>query len=157
MSWRSIGDGGLAPSLLNLCTTWRRMFSFTSLPLYIPYPLNRRLGEPQRRSRRGTEDKNLLFRLGFDVLFLYCSYRNQSLYRLNRTGLKYNEITSREKNAWSLELRSSRDWYNLCGSDFSRNPDHTCCKREDRCFLYVLNLIEYSNHIYYKVEYCTKT
>jgi len=37
-SWRHMGYGGIAPFILNLGTTWRRMVSFTPKSLY---PLER--------------------------------------------------------------------------------------------------------------------
>jgi hypothetical protein len=57
------GNGGTAPCILDLGTTWRWVVSFTSRPLYPQgkypwYPLDRKLGEPQSRSGRGGEEKN---------------------------------------------------------------------------------------------------
>jgi hypothetical protein len=57
------GSGGIAPLILDLGTRWRWVVSFTPRPLYPQgkspwYPLNRRLGGPQSRSRRGGEEKN---------------------------------------------------------------------------------------------------
>jgi hypothetical protein len=57
--WR---NGGIAPCILTLCTRWRWVVSFTSLPLYprdkTPwYPLDRRLGVPQSWFVRGGEEK----------------------------------------------------------------------------------------------------
>jgi len=56
------GSGGIAPPILNLCTRWRRVVSFTSRLLYSRgrnprYPLYRRLEESQIRSGRGREEK----------------------------------------------------------------------------------------------------
>jgi hypothetical protein len=52
------GSGGIAPSILDIGTRWRWMVSFMSRSLYpqgksLWYPLDRRLGGPQSRSRRG--------------------------------------------------------------------------------------------------------
>jgi hypothetical protein len=54
---------GKALCIFNLGTRWRRVVSFTVWPLYSrikrpPYPLNKRLCRPQRRSGRGGEDTN---------------------------------------------------------------------------------------------------
>jgi hypothetical protein len=56
------GSGVIAPRIL-WPRRWRWVVSFTPQPLYsqgkIPwYPLDRRLGELQRRSERGGEEKN---------------------------------------------------------------------------------------------------
>jgi hypothetical protein len=57
------GNGGIVPRILDLGTRWRWVFSFTARPLYPKekrswYPLDRRLGGPQRRSERGGEENN---------------------------------------------------------------------------------------------------
>jgi hypothetical protein len=57
------GSGGMAPRVLDLCTRWRWVISFTPRPLYLQgkspwYPLDRRLGGTQNRSRRGGEEEN---------------------------------------------------------------------------------------------------
>jgi hypothetical protein len=57
------GSGGVAPRILDPGTTWRRVATFTQRSLYPQgkspwYPLNMRLGGPQRRSGRGSEEKN---------------------------------------------------------------------------------------------------
>jgi hypothetical protein len=57
-----LGIGGIAPNILNLGIRWRWEVSFTPRPLYsegkIPqYPLDRRLGEPQSKSRRVDKGK----------------------------------------------------------------------------------------------------
>jgi hypothetical protein len=49
---------GTALRILNLGTIWKSVGSFTSLPLYPQYPLDRRLGGPQSRCGRGGEEKN---------------------------------------------------------------------------------------------------
>jgi hypothetical protein len=50
------GSGWINPRILDLGTSWRLVVSFTPRPLYIPYTLYSRLGEPQNRSgRRGGE------------------------------------------------------------------------------------------------------
>jgi hypothetical protein len=58
------GRGRIARLILDLGTRWRRVVSFTPRPLYPQgkshwYSLDRRLGEPQSRSWRGVEEKNL--------------------------------------------------------------------------------------------------
>jgi hypothetical protein len=58
--WKS---GGIAPLILGFSTRWRWVVSFTPLSLYLQgkspwYPLDRRLGGPQSRSGRGSEEKN---------------------------------------------------------------------------------------------------
>jgi hypothetical protein len=58
-----LGRGGIAPRILDLSTRWKWMVSFTSRPLFSQgkspcYPLDRRLGGSQSRSRRGGEEKN---------------------------------------------------------------------------------------------------
>jgi hypothetical protein len=57
------GSGSIAPHILDLGTSRRRVVSFTPRPLYPQrkspwYPLDRRLGGPQSRSGRGGEEKN---------------------------------------------------------------------------------------------------
>jgi hypothetical protein len=57
------GSEGIAPRILDLGTIWRWVVSFTPQPLYPQgksprCPLDRRLGGPQSRSRRGDEEKN---------------------------------------------------------------------------------------------------
>jgi hypothetical protein len=57
-----LGNGGIAPRILDLGTRGRWMVSFTPRPLYPQgkspwYPLYRRLGGPQSRTRRGDEEK----------------------------------------------------------------------------------------------------
>jgi hypothetical protein len=52
-------------------TEWRRMVSFTLLPLYAleknpRHPLYRRLGGPERRSGHCGEERNLLYMLGIE-------------------------------------------------------------------------------------------
>jgi hypothetical protein len=58
------GSGCIDPRFLDLGTSWRWVVSFTPLPLYPRvksplYPLDRRLGEPQRLSGRYVEAKVL--------------------------------------------------------------------------------------------------
>jgi hypothetical protein len=53
----------IAPRILDLGIGWRWVVSFTPLPLYPQgkspwYPLDRRLGEPQKLSGRGGIEKN---------------------------------------------------------------------------------------------------
>jgi hypothetical protein len=57
------GIGGIAPLILGLGTRWRRVVSFTPGLLYSKekspsYPLDRRLGRPQSRCGRRSEEKN---------------------------------------------------------------------------------------------------
>jgi len=57
------GNGGVAPHFLDVGTRWRWVLSFTHQPLYTRekapwYPLDRRLGGLQIRSRCGDEEKN---------------------------------------------------------------------------------------------------
>jgi hypothetical protein len=58
-----LGSGGIAPCILDLCTRWRWVVSFTPRRLYPQgkrpwYPLDRRLGGPQTRSERGCKEIN---------------------------------------------------------------------------------------------------
>jgi hypothetical protein len=58
--WRS---RVIAPRILDLGTSWRWVVSFMPRPLFPHeknplYPLDRRLGKPQSRSRRAGEEKN---------------------------------------------------------------------------------------------------
>jgi hypothetical protein len=53
----------MAPRIIDLGTRWRWVVSFATQPLYPQgknpwYPLDKRLGELQRRSGRGGEEKN---------------------------------------------------------------------------------------------------
>jgi hypothetical protein len=62
--WRRMGSGCVGPHFLDLGTSWRRVVSFTPLPLYPRgksprYPLDRRLGGPQSRSGRFGKEKIL--------------------------------------------------------------------------------------------------
>jgi hypothetical protein len=57
------GSRAIAPHILDLGTTWRRVVSFIPQSLYPQgksswYPLDRRLGGPQSRSGDSGEDKN---------------------------------------------------------------------------------------------------
>jgi len=58
------GSGCIAPRILNRGDRWRWVVSF-NVPAALPllwetrYPLYRRLGEPQIRSKRGGEEKNI--------------------------------------------------------------------------------------------------
>jgi hypothetical protein len=56
------GSGGIAPRILNFCTRWRWVVSFTPWSLFLPgksprYPVDRMLVAPQIRSGRGGEEK----------------------------------------------------------------------------------------------------
>jgi hypothetical protein len=81
-----MGKWRYSSSFLDLGTRWRRVVSFTPLPLYPRkksprYPLDRRLGGLQSRSGRCGEEKNLalqgiepepsspsLYRLSYDLV-----------------------------------------------------------------------------------------
>jgi hypothetical protein len=59
-----MGSGCIDPHFLDLCTSWRWVVSFTTRQLYprgkrSRYPLDRRLGEPQSRSRQHGKEKIL--------------------------------------------------------------------------------------------------
>jgi hypothetical protein len=59
-----MGEWRYSSNFLDLGTRWRRVVSFTPLPLYprgkrLRYPLDRRLGRPQSRSGRCGEEKKL--------------------------------------------------------------------------------------------------
>jgi len=63
-STKTYGESGTAPCILNLSIRWRGVVSFTPRPLQLwrnspRYPLDRRLGEPQRRTGGGGEEKNI--------------------------------------------------------------------------------------------------
>jgi hypothetical protein len=63
--WRRMGEFWYSSTILDLSTRLRWLVNFTPRPLYSrenspSYPLNRRLGEPQSRSGRCGEEKNLL-------------------------------------------------------------------------------------------------
>jgi len=62
-SMETLGDGGIAPRILDLGTRRRRVASFTIRPLYPQgkgsrYQLDRRLDGPQSRSGHGGEEKD---------------------------------------------------------------------------------------------------
>jgi hypothetical protein len=48
--WRRRGSGCIDSHFLDLGTSWRWVVSFTPLPLYLRYPLGRRLDGPQSQS-----------------------------------------------------------------------------------------------------------
>jgi len=57
------GNGGIASRVLDLGTRWRWVVSLTPRSLYPQgkrprYPLDTRVGGPQRRSWRGGEEEN---------------------------------------------------------------------------------------------------
>jgi hypothetical protein len=58
MLCRQKGEWRYSSTILVLGTRWRWVVSFTPLPLYLLYPLDRRLGEPQNRSRPCGEEKS---------------------------------------------------------------------------------------------------
>jgi hypothetical protein len=58
-----LGNGDVAPNILNLCTKWGWEVGFMTRPFYPHekrpwYPLDRRLDGHQSRSGRGGEEKN---------------------------------------------------------------------------------------------------
>jgi hypothetical protein len=58
-----LGNGSIAPRILDFGTRWKCVVSFTIRPFYPQgnspwYSLNRRLGRPQSRSGRSGEEKN---------------------------------------------------------------------------------------------------
>jgi hypothetical protein len=64
MPWRRLGEWRYSSFILDLCSRWRRVVSFTLRPLYSQgyspwYPLNRKLGEPQSRSGHCVVQKNV--------------------------------------------------------------------------------------------------
>jgi hypothetical protein len=99
-------------------TSWRWVVSFTPLPLYPRYPLDRRLGGPQSRSGRCGEEK-ILDHTGT----LGRPARSQSLYRLRYPSsfqkttlwinsecylLGYDAAYSDERNAVMWDVSSQR-------------------------------------------------
>jgi hypothetical protein len=77
------GSGGVAPLIPNLCTVWRRVFSFMPWPLYWRdksprYPWDRRLGGSQSRpSRKGTLSFKFSFhKIGKNSKILCICYKN---------------------------------------------------------------------------------
>jgi hypothetical protein len=59
---KTYGDGGIAPRILDLSSSWRWVVSFTPRPLNPRekrprYALDRRLGGPQSRSGRDVEEE----------------------------------------------------------------------------------------------------
>jgi len=65
--WRS---GGIVPFNLNPSTTWGWVVSLRPRPLYLRYPLNRRLGSPRSRCGRFGDNTNLLLPRGIEPRFL---------------------------------------------------------------------------------------
>jgi hypothetical protein len=55
--WRGVGEWMLDPCFLDLGSSWRWAVNITLLPLYLPYPLNSRLGGPKSRYGRYGEVK----------------------------------------------------------------------------------------------------
>jgi hypothetical protein len=60
------GSRSIAPRILDLGTRWRRVVTFTPLPLYPQgknpwYPLDRRLDRPQRRAGCGGEEYGIIY------------------------------------------------------------------------------------------------
>jgi hypothetical protein len=58
-----LGSGGVAPSILDLGTRWRRVVNFTTRQPYLKgkspwYPLNKGLDVNQSRSGHSGEEKN---------------------------------------------------------------------------------------------------
>jgi hypothetical protein len=70
---KTLGSGGTAPRILNLCTRQKWLVSFTPGSFTLRgknprYPLDRRLGRPQSQSGRGGEEKISLPLPGFEPL-----------------------------------------------------------------------------------------
>jgi hypothetical protein len=87
MPWRHMEKWRYSSTILDLGTMWRRVVRFTPRPLYPwgnrpRYPLGRRLGGAQSRSRRYGEEKSLAS-AGNQPL---SSSPISSLYRLNYPG-----------------------------------------------------------------------
>jgi hypothetical protein len=83
------GSEGIAPRILDLCTRWRWVVSFTPRPTYPQgksswYPLDRRLGGPHSRSGRGGEEKNSQPLRGLKLYMQNASYEGVS--KSFRTG-----------------------------------------------------------------------
>jgi hypothetical protein len=56
MPWKHVGSGCIDPRFIDLCTSWRRVVSFTPLPFYPRgkrprYPFKWRLGGCQKKER----------------------------------------------------------------------------------------------------------
>jgi hypothetical protein len=82
-----MGEWRYSSTFLDLGTRWRRMVTFTHMPLYPPgkcprYPLDRSLGGPQNRFGRCGEKKNIL----------HCRESN-----LGRSARRYTDLMTTEK------------------------------------------------------------
>jgi hypothetical protein len=81
-------SGSIFPTILDLCTRWKSVVSFTPRPLYprvrsFWYLLDRRLDGSERQSGHCGEEKNLLSLPGIEPR---STARNLSFYRLNYPG-----------------------------------------------------------------------
>jgi hypothetical protein len=72
------GGGCTDPRFLDRGSSWRGMASFTTLPLYPPYPLNRRWASP-RAGLDDMEKGKLLTLPGLELRLLDSPARSQSL------------------------------------------------------------------------------
>jgi hypothetical protein len=91
MPWRHMREWRYSSTILHLGTSWRWVVSFTPSPLYRwgrspRYPLDMRLGEPQRGSWRCGQEKNLTPNGNRTPAVQEGSLL---LYRLNSSGSKY--------------------------------------------------------------------
>jgi hypothetical protein len=73
-----LGNGGIAPRILDLGSRWRWVISFTPRPLHsqgksLRYPLHRSLGGPQSRSGSDGEEKNSQPPTGIETQELRCT------------------------------------------------------------------------------------
>jgi hypothetical protein len=111
-----MGSGGIAPHILNLGDRWRWAVSFTPPPptLYTRYPLDKRLGGPQRQTGRGGEKKKKN---------IHCPYRESNPDRQDSssvttlsyhgTHMIYGLRHIMHGNSWCLwDMYRSR-WINL--------------------------------------------
>jgi hypothetical protein len=100
-------SGAIAPRILDPCTRWKWVVSFTPRPLFPQgkspwYPLDRRLGGPQSRSGRGGEEKNSQPPLAIEPQNPDRPARSQALYRLSYHGSDRGDCS-----AWNADLFSS--------------------------------------------------
>jgi hypothetical protein len=98
------GSGGTAPPILDLSTRWMCLVSFTPPPLYPKvkspwYPLDRRLGGPQRRSGRGGLEKNSQPPPGIEPQNPDRPARSPALYELSYHGSRYESVQNHNMEA----------------------------------------------------------
>jgi hypothetical protein len=92
-----MGERCIEPVFFDLGTSWRWVVSFTPRPLYPRgksprYPLDRRLGGPQGRSRR-LEKRIFLTLPGLELRPHGRPARSQSLYQLHYPGCRGNYVS----------------------------------------------------------------